>query len=45
MNPKKTKSEKREKKRKRKMPVSGKSVLVIKKIIDEKTKKDKNSPE
>lgn len=40
---KKTKGEKRESKKKLKMKVSGKSVLKLKKIIEEKSKKRKKS--
>lgn len=41
MKPKKTKSEKREIKKRKRMPVSGKSVLKIKEIILNKAKKAK----
>lgn len=43
MKPKKTKSEKREVKKRKRMPVSGKSVLKIKEIILNKAKKSKTS--
>jgi hypothetical protein len=42
MPKKKVKAERREKKKKPKMPVSGKSVFKIKNIIEKDTKKEKD---